>query len=73
MGRPCWPPSAPHAEPTEDREKIGGLLGKLVAADFATREGAYKQLLALGQRSLPQLREAAKDKNPDVARAGQAS
>ncbi|HWG41671.1 MAG TPA: HEAT repeat domain-containing protein [Gemmataceae bacterium] len=50
-----------------DREKIGGLIGKLTG-DFTAREIAVKELLALGRRSLPQLREAARDKNPDLAR-----
>jgi HEAT repeat protein len=51
----------------QDREKIKGLIGKL-AGDFATREVASKELLALGRRSLSPLREAAKDKNTEVAR-----
>ncbi len=52
----------------EDREKIRVLLGKLGAEDFATREGAAKELFALGRRSLPQLREATKDRDAEVSR-----
>ncbi len=52
----------------EDREKIRGLLGKLGAEDFATREGAAKELFALGRRSLPQLHEATKSSDPETSR-----
>jgi HEAT repeat protein len=52
----------------EDRETIRGLLGKLTAGDFATREAASKKLFALGRRSLTQLREAVKEKDPEVSR-----
>jgi HEAT repeat protein len=52
----------------EDRDTIRGLLGKLTAGDFATRETASKKLFALGRRSLPQLREAVKEKDPEVSR-----
>jgi HEAT repeat protein len=53
---------------TEDRTQIRDLLGKLSSGDFATRESASRQLFALGRRSLPQLREAAADKDAEVAR-----
>jgi HEAT repeat protein len=52
----------------EDRETIRGLLGKLGAEDFATREAASKELFALGRRSLPQLREVAKNRDPEASR-----
>jgi len=40
----------------------------LGAEDFAAREGASRELFALGRRSLPQLQEAAKDKDAEVSR-----
>ncbi|HWG41678.1 MAG TPA: HEAT repeat domain-containing protein [Gemmataceae bacterium] len=52
----------------QDRETIRGLLDKLGAEDFASREAASRQLFALGRRSLPQLQESAKDKDAEVAR-----
>ncbi len=52
----------------EDREKIRVWLDKLASGDFATRETASKELFALGRRSLPQLQEAVKNKDPEVAR-----
>src|SRR5262249_34969533 len=44
------------------------LLGKLGSEDFASRETASRELFALGRRSLPQLREAAKEKDAEVSR-----
>jgi len=52
----------------EDRDKIRRLLDQLASGDFATRETASKELFALGRRSLPQLQEAAKNKDAEVAR-----
>ncbi|HEY7311182.1 MAG TPA: HEAT repeat domain-containing protein [Gemmataceae bacterium] len=52
----------------EDRVQIRDLLSKLSSGDFATREEASRQLLALGRRSLPQLRDAAESKDAEVAR-----
>ncbi len=52
----------------EDRTKIRVLLDKLASGDFATRETASKELFALGRRSLPQLREAVKNKDAEVSR-----
>jgi HEAT repeat protein len=52
----------------EDRAEIRGLLGKLGAEDFTTREAATKELFALGRRSLPQLREITRDRDAEVAR-----
>jgi HEAT repeat protein len=52
----------------EDRATIRDLLGKLTSGDFATRESASKELFALGRRSLPQLQEATKSKDSEVAR-----
>ena len=55
--------------PTDaDRAKIRTLLGQLASGDFATRETASKELFALGRRSLPQLREATKNKDIEVSR-----
>ncbi|SRR5579875_166399 len=52
----------------EDRAKIRPLLEQLASGDFATREAASQELFALGRRSLPQLQEAAKNKDAEVAR-----
>jgi HEAT repeat protein/outer membrane protein assembly factor BamB len=52
----------------EDRASIRKLLVKLTSGDFATRETASKELFSLGRRSLPQLREAAKNTDVEVAR-----
>jgi HEAT repeat protein len=52
----------------EDCAKIQELVGQLGAADFALRETASGELFALGRRSLPQLREAIRDKDLEVAR-----
>lgn len=52
----------------EDRAKIRKLLDQLASGDFATRETASKELFALGRRSLPQLREAIKNKDAEASR-----
>jgi HEAT repeat protein len=52
----------------KDRDTIRGLLGNLGSEDFASRETASRELFALGRRSLPQLREAVKEKDAEVAR-----
>jgi HEAT repeat protein len=52
----------------EDRLKIREWLSKLASGDFATRELAAHELFAIGRRSLPQLKDAAKDKDPEIAR-----
>jgi HEAT repeat protein len=52
----------------EDRARIRTLLDKLESGDFATRETASKELFVLGRRSLPQLQEAARNKDAEVAR-----
>ena len=52
----------------EDRTRIKELIDKLGSADFTSREGATHELFALGRRSLPQLQEAAKDRDAEVAR-----
>jgi HEAT repeat protein len=51
----------------EDRARIKELLAKLGSEDFATREGATRELFELGRRSLPQLQEAAKNKDAEIA------
>jgi HEAT repeat protein/outer membrane protein assembly factor BamB len=56
----------------EDRAKVRDLLGRLSSGDFATREAASKALFALGRRSLPQLQEAAKEKDKDIEAARRA-
>jgi HEAT repeat protein len=52
----------------EDRPKIRDLIGKLSSDDFSLREAASRELFALGLRSLPQLREAVKSSDAEVAR-----
>jgi HEAT repeat protein len=52
----------------EDRDKIRGLIGKLGADEFTARESASRALFALGRRSLPQLREALKERDIEVVR-----
>jgi HEAT repeat protein len=52
----------------EDREKIRALLDNLSSGDFATREAASKELFDLGRRTLPQLHEASKNRDVEVAR-----
>jgi HEAT repeat protein len=57
-----------HTLTAEDRARVSDLIAKLGAEDFASREIASKELLALGRRSLPQLREAIKNVDPEIAR-----
>jgi HEAT repeat protein len=57
-----------HTLTAEGRTRVAGLIGKIGSEDFATREGATKELFALGRICLPQLREAAKSKDAEVAR-----
>jgi hypothetical protein len=52
----------------EDRDKIRGLIAKLGADEFTARESASRALFAFGRRSLPQLREALKERDIEVAR-----
>jgi HEAT repeat protein len=52
----------------EDRTHIRDLLAKLGSEDYATREGATRELFELGRRSLTQLQEAAKDRDAEIAR-----
>src|SRR5262249_12554517 len=52
----------------EDRPKIRDLIDKLSSDDFSLRETASRELFALGRRSLPQLREAAKSTDAEAAR-----
>jgi HEAT repeat protein len=57
-----------HTLTSEGRVKVAGLIAKLNSDDFAVRENASKELFALGRISLPQLREAAKSKDAEMAR-----
>jgi HEAT repeat protein len=52
----------------EDGDVIRSLIVKLSSDDFSLREAASRELFALGRRSLPPLREAANDKDAEVAR-----
>ncbi|HTU19217.1 MAG TPA: HEAT repeat domain-containing protein [Gemmataceae bacterium] len=52
----------------EDRDKVRDLIAKLSSDDFSMREAASRRLSALGRRSLPQLREAARSKDAETAR-----
>ncbi len=57
-----------HTLHAEDRVRVRGLLGKLGNEDFTAREAASSELLALGRITLPQLHEATKDADLEVAR-----
>jgi HEAT repeat protein len=57
-----------HTLHAEDRLVVRGLLGKLGDEDFTAREAASSELLALGRITLPQLHEATKDADLEVAR-----
>ncbi|HEY7326493.1 MAG TPA: HEAT repeat domain-containing protein [Gemmataceae bacterium] len=57
-----------HTLTAQLRQTIKERIGKLGDQDYATREAAEKELLALGRVALPQLREAVKDHDPERAR-----
>jgi HEAT repeat protein len=57
-----------HTLTAEGRVKVADLIAHLDSTDFSTREKASKELFSLGRVSLPQLREAAKSRDPEVAR-----
>ncbi|MFO1491669.1 MAG: HEAT repeat domain-containing protein [Kiritimatiellia bacterium] len=48
-------------------EDVGGLLARLGAGDFKTRQAAEKELLAKGPGILPQLRRAGRSDDPEVS------
>ncbi|HEY7309320.1 MAG TPA: HEAT repeat domain-containing protein [Gemmataceae bacterium] len=57
-----------HTLTNEARRKVRDLLSRLGSDDFGKREVASRDLFALGRITLPQLREALKDKDAEVAR-----
>jgi HEAT repeat protein len=57
-----------HTLTVEGRTKVAGLIAQLDSTEFSTREKASNELYALGRVSLPQLREALKSRDPEVAR-----
>jgi HEAT repeat protein len=57
-----------HTLTDEARRKVRDLLSRLGSDDFGKREVASRDLFALGRITLPQLREALKDKDAEVAR-----
>ncbi|HEY7311181.1 MAG TPA: HEAT repeat domain-containing protein [Gemmataceae bacterium] len=57
-----------HTLTDEGRQQIRDLLSRLGSDDFGKREVASRDLFALGRIALPQLREAARDKDAEVAR-----
>ncbi len=57
-----------HTLTAEGRTRIASLIARLASEEFTAREGASKELFALGRISLPQLGEAARDKDSEVSR-----
>jgi HEAT repeat protein len=57
-----------HTLTPADQEKARGLIKKLGDDNFDDRERAQADLVAMGKLTLPQLREATKDKDPEIAR-----
>ncbi|HWG41672.1 MAG TPA: HEAT repeat domain-containing protein [Gemmataceae bacterium] len=57
-----------HTLTPEARKNVDGLIGRLGADSFAERENASKELFALGSVALPQLQEASKHEDPEIAR-----
>ena len=62
-----------HTLTIEDRKKIRDFLINLGSSDYASRESASRELFSLGRRSLPQLREAVKNGDPEVSRRAKQS
>jgi len=56
-----------HTLTPELRRKIKEQISKLGDDEFSQREAAAKALHALGRVALPQLREASKDRDPEIA------
>src|SRR5262245_27272851 len=50
-----------------DQDRIQTLIRQLGDEDYAQREKASAELLTLGSAALPKLREAAKDRDPEIA------
>ncbi|HWG41675.1 MAG TPA: HEAT repeat domain-containing protein [Gemmataceae bacterium] len=57
-----------HTLTPEARAKVAGYIAKLGSEQFTSRENATRDLFALGRITLPQLREASQNKDPEVAR-----
>lgn len=57
-----------HTLTRDKRRKLQEQLGLLGSDDFKVREDASQRLLAFGRLALPQLGEALKDRDPEVAR-----
>jgi HEAT repeat protein len=57
-----------HTLTPETRKRVAGLIAQLSNEEFTIREGATKELFALGWVCVPQLREAAKSRDSEVAR-----
>jgi HEAT repeat protein len=57
-----------HSLTADKRERVRRLIGRLGDEEYAVRESAGQELAALGRVALPQLREATKDRDPEVAR-----
>jgi hypothetical protein len=62
-----------HTLTAETRGKIDGLIARLGADSFIERENASKELFALGRVTLPQLQEASKHEDPEIARRAKLS
>jgi HEAT repeat protein len=59
---------AKHTLTADKRDRVRLLLGRLGGEAFGDREKAGEELAALGRIALPQLREAARDRDAEVAR-----
>jgi HEAT repeat protein len=59
---------AKHTLTAAKREAIGKLIARMGNEEFSTRENASQELFALGRIALPQLREAIKHPDPEIAR-----
>jgi HEAT repeat protein len=57
-----------HTLTPEGRSKVLDLIARLGDEQFAARENATKELFALGRVTLPQLRDASKHKDAEIAR-----
>jgi HEAT repeat protein len=57
-----------HTLTADKRQRVRRLIGRLGSEKFAVRESAGQELAALGRVALPQLREATRDRDPEVAR-----
>lgn len=71
---PCAPAGATAAAPptTRPADDVAGLIAQLGDADFRVRRDASARLRDLGRSALPELHQAAQDKNPEIrARASQ--